>query len=299
VKVPVPELQSKTAESSVIFQTQGEIWNWPCLSADAHRRVASAEAAAQQQLATEIRAFTPGNPDWLRNRNDILEGGYRAIDFICAYAEAVFDAHAQEYQRLHSDNTDGIYSQRIVPLVRQLSWKAWGAWLLATSIVRPPEFGAGTAGKEIARFPLPPRIMRETGASMGELKLADVPPDSQLLAGLMQLQERYDEHLRRVLGHRASFWQRRSQPEAEDSARGDDDVHARVNAFLTSVLAETGRTITRKDIWKVAGYTEATQFERFQRKKNVSRRSAIRFNQILELSPATFMERLDSLNKTT
>jgi hypothetical protein len=40
---------------------------------------------------------------------------------------------------------------------------------------------------------------------------------------------------------------------------------ASVDRYIADVLAQTGKRITRIDIWKKAGYADATEFERWQR----------------------------------
>jgi hypothetical protein len=70
---------------------------------------------------------------------------------------------------------------------------------------------------------------------------------------------------------------------------------AQVDCFIEAVLSATGRCITRTNIWSVAGYRDPTQFERFQRNQGASRGSIVRFNRILNLPPAEFIERLDKL----
>jgi hypothetical protein len=75
------------------------------------------------------------------------------------------------------------------------------------------------------------------------------------------------------------------------------DPRAQVDAFIERVFEVKGRRITRTDIWRVAGYTEATQFERFQRNRGASVGSIAKFTNILKLEPAEFLERLDRLNR--
>ena len=38
-----------------------------------------------------------------------------------------------------------------------------------------------------------------------------------------------------------------------------------VEAYIAEVLDITGKRLSKKDIWKAAGYTDATEFERWQR----------------------------------
>ena len=78
---------------------------------------------------------------------------------------------------------------------------------------------------------------------------------------------------------------------AMDGGKGTKQ-HAQVNAFIERVLEEKGERINRTEFWRVAGYTEATQFERWQRGDRVSAGSATKFNKVLKLRPEEFLERL-------
>ena len=69
---------------------------------------------------------------------------------------------------------------------------------------------------------------------------------------------------------------------------------AAIDGFMAAVAEKTGRKITRKDIWTVAGYKDPTEFERFQRDNPRTTKSAtIAFNRILRMTPANFVEMLD------
>jgi len=65
-----------------------------------------------------------------------------------------------------------------------------------------------------------------------------------------------------------------------------------VDNFIEKVSLQIGNRITRKDLWRVAGYREGTQFQRFQRGKRVSDGAASKFNWVLTLSPTEFAKRL-------
>ena len=66
-----------------------------------------------------------------------------------------------------------------------------------------------------------------------------------------------------------------------------------MDGFIANLL-EAGRKITRKEIWTVAGYKDATEFERFQRGDNRSTQSAIAvFTRVLNMKPADFIKVLD------
>ena len=88
----------------------------------------------------------------------------------------------------------------------------------------------------------------------------------------------------------------RSLPEtAGDVARATP--RARIDAFIERVRLCTGRRIARADIWRVAGYKDATQFERFQRARRVSLASAANFTRVLQMEPADFLRRMESLRQ--
>ena len=52
---------------------------------------------------------------------------------------------------------------------------------------------------------------------------------------------------------------------SKDLVDSASDRSAEVNAYIQEVLDKTGKNITRQDFWRQAGYTDATQFERWQR----------------------------------
>jgi hypothetical protein len=67
-----------------------------------------------------------------------------------------------------------------------------------------------------------------------------------------------------------------------------------VDKFITRVMDSTGRKIKRTDIWKVAGYTNRTEFERYQRGDTRTTNSAkANFSRILAMEPVSFVEVLD------
>ena len=81
------------------------------------------------------------------------------------------------------------------------------------------------------------------------------------------------------------------------ATRAETETHRQVDRFIEKILSITGRRVIRADIWRVAGYHEATQFERFQREKGASAGSVAKFTRVLNLSPAEFLRRLALLNK--
>ncbi len=79
-----------------------------------------------------------------------------------------------------------------------------------------------------------------------------------------------------------------------NGAHGNEtDQRAAIDAFI-SKLADAGRKITRKNIWTVAGYTNATEFERFQRgDTRTTQSAAAAFNRVLSMKPENFIGLLD------
>jgi hypothetical protein len=81
-------------------------------------------------------------------------------------------------------------------------------------------------------------------------------------------------------------------PQPEPTA-GEVDRRAGIDAFISRVN-QIGSKSTRKDIWTVAGYTDATEFERFQRHDPRATPSAAdNFNGVLKMKPDEFIRRRD------
>jgi len=70
-------------------------------------------------------------------------------------------------------------------------------------------------------------------------------------------------------------------------------IRQRVDDYLARVTEKAGHKATRKDLWTVAGYTNRTEFERFQRDKKVTNSAKETFNRILEkMTPEQFLTAL-------
>ena len=92
--------------------------------------------------------------------------------------------------------------------------------------------------------------------------------------------------------------ERPASPAAEPSSAGSQSTRAAVDDFIGRVLRETGRKITRTDIWKnVAGYTDRTEFQRFQRGEGTTATAARNFTRVLSMAPKDFIEALDRKKK--
>jgi hypothetical protein len=91
---------------------------------------------------------------------------------------------------------------------------------------------------------------------------------------------------------------RKEELDAPKANRADDTAEIRrqkIDEFIGMVLAE-GRSVSRTEIWRMAGYTNRTEFERYQRCAKPANKRAVRlFNAILALSAKNFIERLDKL----
>jgi hypothetical protein len=87
------------------------------------------------------------------------------------------------------------------------------------------------------------------------------------------------------------------EAEAQPQESEPKNRKKKIEAFLKS-LQDHGQPITRKDIWRAAGYSDATEFERFQRgDERTTNASETNFTRILDMNPETFlavMKKIDS-----
>jgi hypothetical protein len=67
----------------------------------------------------------------------------------------------------------------------------------------------------------------------------------------------------------------------------------RIESFI-SKMAASGLKIKRKDIWRVAGYKDRTEFERFQRGDDHNKTACLNFNRVLNLDVEVFRNQLKS-----
>jgi hypothetical protein len=82
-----------------------------------------------------------------------------------------------------------------------------------------------------------------------------------------------------------------SLKEAETGDEALGQQRERIDGFIAKVLTHAGVKITRTEIWKVAGYGDATEFERFQRGDERTTESAkVNFGRVLSMEPKAFME---------
>jgi hypothetical protein len=79
------------------------------------------------------------------------------------------------------------------------------------------------------------------------------------------------------------------------SIPSSDDRPGQVDAFIAAVLNDTGRKITRRDIWRVAGYEDKTQFSRWQANKRATQKASNVFPRIIKLNPREFLAKLKNI----
>ena len=72
---------------------------------------------------------------------------------------------------------------------------------------------------------------------------------------------------------------------------GRSENRARVDAFILMML-DHGHKITRKDIWIVAGYTNRTEFQRFQSGDRCTKTAKLNFDRVLRMTPEDFVSAL-------
>jgi hypothetical protein len=83
----------------------------------------------------------------------------------------------------------------------------------------------------------------------------------------------------------------------EGVSTDESATRQRIDDFIQK-LKDRGHSITRRDIWQVAGYNDPTEFERFQRDApRTTPGSRSKFERILQLSPEAFLEKLDKLGR--
>ena len=77
-----------------------------------------------------------------------------------------------------------------------------------------------------------------------------------------------------------------------DLAKAISPTRQRIDAFLQT-MRQHGHRVSRKDIWRVAGYEDATEFQRFQREDSrATAGSRQQFDRILSLRPDEFIQKL-------
>jgi hypothetical protein len=96
-----------------------------------------------------------------------------------------------------------------------------------------------------------------------------------------------------------SFRAQNSDKTAQSVQSHSADRRAMIDAYIAKVLAITGKKISRKEFWLVAGYNSPTEFERFQRDDPRTTQSAVaNFKRVLDLKPEDFIRSLGKRKPT-
>ncbi|MEN6532406.1 MAG: hypothetical protein ABFD89_02015 [Bryobacteraceae bacterium] len=214
----------------------------------------------EQQLAREIA----GAEARLYNKRHLDKTEEALRDRFAEYAVDVFDAHAKKYWDLcHGEVfVMALYHrvlERVKPLLQSLDCNA-----LVLPVIRERLYH----WRELSRAAQPPE---DSPSAQGGLLI--VPVETPVVAALTREGD---------AGERCSDGY-------QDGPRGQ------VNRFIDKVLRETGRRISRTDIWRVVGYSDRTEFQRFQRGRGASPGSIRKITKVLNLNPAEFLRRLATL----
>jgi hypothetical protein len=281
--------------------------DWPRLSVASLKAIELAEQEAGSLLWSSVRPYTPLNPKFRRTRDNLREGGYRAIDYVCAYAETLFDAFAGEYADRDIEITvlREVLAQRVAAEVERKAWNAWGGWLFATSIMSFPRVGTrGTLPGDI-RFGASPELVRQ-GIEEVVIRFAKKPSDPKLGAILLQLQERFRTQLQNLLQARTHHWENRGgdkspqvnvQPlDTTKAQENPPDRPALIDAFILKCRKETSLKATRTQIWRAVGHKTPRQFQYWQASDpKATAQDDQNFRRILAMEPTDFVELLKKL----
>jgi hypothetical protein len=113
--------------------------------------------------------------------------------------------------------------------------------------------------------------------------------DSSPIYTEVQELERKHERIVLVLSRRGALTE-------STRAKAETQRREKIDAFIYMVLKETGSKITRTNIWTAAGYTDATEFERYQRDDPETTTTATNnFERILRMAPKDFIRNLDTV----
>lgn len=149
--------------------------------------------------------------------------------------------------QFHVDRIKGLYESDA------RTWTAWKANLLARIEQYSEErvqFWAARADEQLSKLPVQLRTARPND------HIDELPPDPV---------------------HPAS---------GGDEASNDRDRRAMVDAYIQEVLRVRQKRITRTDIWREAGYSSRTEFERWERHDRRATRAANEnFSRILSQKP--------------
>ena len=145
----------------------------------------------------------------------------------------------------------------------------------------------------------------QTGQDSGPMSVELKREQDRLMAEADRLRKEvvnYYEIEAREIEHRLASAPEETRPaEATDSEAetlDSDERRELINSFISKVERDTGRKINRTDVWTVAGYKDATEFERFQRNDTRTTDAAtLAFRRVLDMEPREFIDLLDKKRK--
>ncbi|MGA2147265.1 MAG: hypothetical protein ABSH49_20155 [Bryobacteraceae bacterium] len=184
--------------------------NWPRLPEASVKAIELAEKEAESALRNNLTPYTPRNPRFRPTADNLRESGCRVIDYICSYAETLFDAMAKPYAGGTSRSiaaAPDVFRERVAPEVKRKACIAWDGWLLFTATeptIGPPVGPRAPLPGDI-RFEAPRDLQRE-GIEEVVISFTGKESDPKLGAVLLELQHRFQDKLQNLLETRICDW---------------------------------------------------------------------------------------------
>jgi hypothetical protein len=237
---------------------------WPRLPADALKRIDDAERSLNDQVAEDRRARVLGNPLSEKSHDAVFAAGYRAIDYICDRAEALFDASAEEYIHLHSEDEylGEVLRGGIGPNVARVALGWWAQWLVAVGL-------ADSKSKRF-KFRLPETRAGQKLVAEVSIPIPIIPARKQsVFVAVTELQERLNHQIEKAVQARIVRAEDQAKKAAEARAGSNLDPsdpslrRVRIDRFIEKMVDH--EPILRKDISTVAGYATETDRLRYER----------------------------------
>jgi transcriptional regulator with XRE-family HTH domain len=236
----------------------------PRLPRTASKRIEVGVDEAKRVLNEDLRRYTPGNPKWIRSRDEVLEGEYQAVEYIAAFAESLYDVYASEYVQCNDSvpSREAALVRRVSPLVRKQAEIAWTAVLMSHAL----RFDLGRRERS---GPLQPGEIKTDVGPMAQPELQelakrlkvrqfviklpspDTPRDPLLETGVREREELFRSRISAVLKSRHSYWRRKLMTPARGervskpagSSKPDEEQSIARRKFLEPYLRGKDATI--------------------------------------------------------
>ena len=168
----------------------------PRLTTESLRRIEHSKRELLERAVKDISPYSPSHPDFHFREPDIDRCGLRVIDYLCALAEALFDAGAAEYAKCdpQSVNTQDILQSLVLPDVTNQVHRLWDKWWDNLLEMLLDKYKRGGVDQAHSGF-----------FKLYEKYSALDPPESSNVA---QLSDRYNEILKAAVNDRIAYWQR-------------------------------------------------------------------------------------------